>query len=175
MRIFVWSVHVRLQISEICHSLLWKEFKPLQESNSVSKSSSYVIWTNDRYSHRPVMSNPGLYDPTSIMNAESLSKCQREGWIKLGFYVVCFFFYLYGWVSNCGIFCGSLRHFKQSVSFVFFFFQDDLLSDLVVIMPQRRRPLVYILWRKVLIVGEAFFVDRDLIYQSKLPRGSWTF
>ncbi|CAG0912867.1 unnamed protein product [Notodromas monacha] len=49
-----------------------------------------------RYKNRPMMSSPGLYDPTSIMNADTLSKCQREGWIKLGFYVFSFFFYLYG-------------------------------------------------------------------------------
>ena len=49
-----------------------------------------------RYLHRPVMSGPGLYDPTSIMNADTLNKCQREGWIKLAFYLLSFFYYLYG-------------------------------------------------------------------------------
>nr|CAG4636721.1 EOG090X0MX9 [Eubosmina coregoni] len=49
-----------------------------------------------RYLHRPVMSGAGLYDPTNIMNADVLSKCQREGWIKLAFYLLSFFFYLYG-------------------------------------------------------------------------------
>jgi len=38
----------------------------------------------------------GLYDPTSIMNADTLNKCQREGWIKLAFYLLSFFYYLYG-------------------------------------------------------------------------------
>nr|CAG4635236.1 EOG090X0MX9 [Alona affinis] len=42
------------------------------------------------------MSGFGLYDPTNIMNADVLSKCQREGWIKLAFYLLSFFFYLYG-------------------------------------------------------------------------------
>ena len=46
---------------------------------------------------RPVMSGPGLYDPTSIMNADVLNKCQREGWIKLAFYLLSFFYYLYGY------------------------------------------------------------------------------
>ena len=46
--------------------------------------------------YRPVMSGPGLYDPTSIMNADTLNKCQREGWIKLAFYLLSFFYYLYG-------------------------------------------------------------------------------
>lgn len=55
----------------------------------------YVLF---RYRNRPVMSGPGLYDPTSIMNHEVLSQCQREGWIKLAFYLLAFFYYLYGWV-----------------------------------------------------------------------------
>ena len=42
------------------------------------------------------MSGPGLYDPTSIMNADVLNKCIREGWIKLAFYLISFFYYLYG-------------------------------------------------------------------------------
>ena len=48
--------------------------------------------------NRPVMSGAGLYDPTSIMNADTLNKCQREGWVKLAFYLLAFFYYLYGWV-----------------------------------------------------------------------------
>lgn len=52
-----------------------------------------------RYVNRPVMSKPGLYDPTSIMNADVLSKCQREGWIKLAVYLLSFFYYLYGSVA----------------------------------------------------------------------------
>ncbi|TKR60293.1 hypothetical protein L596_027560 [Steinernema carpocapsae] len=48
-----------------------------------------------RYMNRPVMSGPGIYDPTSIMNQDQLSKAYREGWIKLGFYLISFFYYLY--------------------------------------------------------------------------------
>ena len=44
------------------------------------------------------MSGPGLYDPTNIMNASMLDKCQKEGWIKMGFYLFSFFFYIYGWI-----------------------------------------------------------------------------
>jgi len=47
-----------------------------------------------------VMSGPGLYDPTSIMNADTLNKCQREGWIKLAFYLLSFFYYLYGMIYS---------------------------------------------------------------------------
>lgn len=44
------------------------------------------------------MSTVGIYDPTSIMNADQLTLCQREGWIKLAFYLISFFYYLYGYV-----------------------------------------------------------------------------
>jgi len=53
-----------------------------------------------RYINRPIMSGAGLYDPTSIMNADILSKCAREGWIKLAFYLLSFFFYLYGMIRS---------------------------------------------------------------------------
>jgi hypothetical protein len=46
------------------------------------------------------MTGPGLYDPTSIMNADVLTKCQREGWVKLAFYLLSFFYYLYGYVRH---------------------------------------------------------------------------
>ncbi|XP_055390581.1 protein cornichon isoform X2 [Condylostylus longicornis] len=56
----------------------------------------YHIW---RYTNRPIMSCPGLYDPTNIMNADNLSKNMREGWIKLGVYLLSFFYYIYGfWI-----------------------------------------------------------------------------
>ncbi|XP_025404709.1 protein cornichon-like [Sipha flava] len=42
----------------------------------------------------------GLYDPTSIMNADKLNKYQREGWIKLAFYLFSFFYYLYGMIRS---------------------------------------------------------------------------
>ncbi|XP_047001385.1 protein cornichon [Schistocerca americana] len=53
-----------------------------------------------RYRTRPVMSGPGLYDPTSIMNADVLNRCQKEGWIKLAFYLLSFFYYLYGMIYS---------------------------------------------------------------------------
>jgi hypothetical protein len=54
----------------------------------------------DRYRNRPVMSSPGLYDPTTIMNADQLSRAMKEGWIKLGFYLLSFFYYLYGMIYS---------------------------------------------------------------------------
>ena len=48
-----------------------------------------------RYAHRPVMSSPGLYDPTEVMNGSEMARCQKEGWIKLAFFLISFFYYLY--------------------------------------------------------------------------------
>ncbi|XP_004393132.1 PREDICTED: protein cornichon homolog 1-like isoform X2 [Odobenus rosmarus divergens] len=56
---------------------------------------AYHIW---RYMSRPVMSGPGLYDPTTIMNADILAYCQKEGSCKLAFYLLAFFYYLYGMI-----------------------------------------------------------------------------
>ncbi|XP_058818585.1 protein cornichon [Topomyia yanbarensis] len=58
---------------------------------------AYHIW---RYKNRPVMTRPGLYDATSIMNGDNLAKCQREGWIKLAVYLLSFFYYLYGMIYS---------------------------------------------------------------------------
>ncbi|KAG8191454.1 hypothetical protein JTE90_020704 [Oedothorax gibbosus] len=57
-----------------------------------------IAYHVQRYRTRPVMSRPGLYDPTTIMNADQLSRAMKEGWIKLGFYIVSFFYYLYGMI-----------------------------------------------------------------------------
>ncbi|CAM1297219.1 CNIH1 (predicted) [Pycnogonum litorale] len=59
-----------------------------------------LAYNINRYKNRPVMSQPGLYDPTSIMNADELSRAMREGWAKLGFYILSFFFYLYGMITS---------------------------------------------------------------------------
>jgi len=53
-----------------------------------------------RYLNRPIMSSPGLYDPTTIMNSDQLTRATREGWIKLAFYLLSFFYYLYGMISS---------------------------------------------------------------------------
>jgi hypothetical protein len=53
-----------------------------------------------RYLNRPIMSSPGLYDPTTIMNSEQLNRATREGWVKLAFYLLTFFYYLYGMISS---------------------------------------------------------------------------
>lgn len=62
--------------------------------------SSLIDYTSLRYKNRPVMTGPGLYDPTRIMNQDNLSKNMREGWVKLLFYLLSFFYYIYGMVSS---------------------------------------------------------------------------
>ncbi|NXJ25402.1 CNI1 protein, partial [Dicrurus megarhynchus] len=51
-----------------------------------------------RYIRRPVMTGPGIYDPTTILNKNELQRALREGWIKLGFYLISFFYYLYAMI-----------------------------------------------------------------------------
>lgn len=48
-----------------------------------------------RYTQRPTMSGPGLYDPTEVMNRSQLTLHTREGFVKVGFYVISFLVYLY--------------------------------------------------------------------------------
>lgn len=46
------------------------------------------------------MSGFGIYDPTTIMNQSELNKSMREGWVKLAFFILTFFYYLYGYVVS---------------------------------------------------------------------------
>ncbi|KAK2174511.1 hypothetical protein NP493_798g01024 [Ridgeia piscesae] len=65
------------------------------EWTSLLLNCPLIAYHINRYMNRPVMSGPGLYDPTSIMNADQLNRAQKEGWIKLAFYLISFFYYLY--------------------------------------------------------------------------------
>lgn len=67
---------------------------------SLALNVPLIAYHINRYRTRPIMSSAGLYDPTSIMNADTLGKCQREGWIKMAFYLISFFYYLYGMIYN---------------------------------------------------------------------------
>ena len=62
---------------------------------------------------RPVMSGPGLYDPTTIMNADILAYCQKEGWCKLAFYLLSFFYYLYGYAHHYATILNFNANFKE--------------------------------------------------------------
>jgi len=41
------------------------------------------------------MSGFGIYDPTLVMHGDFLNLVMKEGWVKLGFYMITFFYYLY--------------------------------------------------------------------------------
>ena len=75
------------------------------------------------------MSGAGLYDPTNIMNQDVLNKCQREGWIKLAFYLLSFFFYLYGYNILMDPVLGQFI----SLTFSFDSIQDDSFTHFVMI------------------------------------------
>ncbi|PAV70731.1 hypothetical protein WR25_05364 [Diploscapter pachys] len=57
--------------------------------------AAYHILT---YLRRPVMSGPGIYDPTTILNRNELTAALRVSWIKLAFYLISFFYYLYAMI-----------------------------------------------------------------------------
>jgi hypothetical protein len=59
-----------------------------------------IAYHINQYRARPMKSGLGIYDPTTIMNAHRLSSAQREGWIKLGFYIITFFYYLYCMIAE---------------------------------------------------------------------------
>lgn len=87
---------------------------------------AYHVW---RYMNRPLMTQSGLYDPTSIMNAYDLSMYQREGWVKLAFYLLSFFYYLYGCVvPDCLSFEWDFVWRRRS-DWLKFMFQNDQLTD----------------------------------------------
>lgn len=60
-----------------------------------------IAYHINRYLNRPpYMSESGLYDATTIMNADVLASCYKEGWIKLSFYLLSFFYFLYGMIYS---------------------------------------------------------------------------
>ena len=54
-----------------------------------------ITYHINKFRTRPMMNGYGIYDPTSIMKIRTLHLLKREGWIKLGFYLITFFYYLY--------------------------------------------------------------------------------
>lgn len=71
-----------------------------QQYNTVGVVFIHYRFIFFRYKNRPIISGPGLYDPTSIMNADNLNFYQRESWIKLAVYLLSFFYYLYGMIYS---------------------------------------------------------------------------
>jgi len=54
-----------------------------------------IAYHINKYRTRPMKSGFGIYDPTTIMNVQILNVAQREGWIKIAFYMITFFYYIY--------------------------------------------------------------------------------
>ena len=59
-------------------------------------SKYFPLSVFSRYSGRPVLTQSGLYDPTTILETERIATCQRESWAKLVIYTVIFFYSLAG-------------------------------------------------------------------------------
>ena len=59
-----------------------------------------IAYHLNKFRTRSMRSGFGIYDPTTIMNAHVLTLAQREGWIKIGFYMITFFYYLYGMIAE---------------------------------------------------------------------------
>lgn len=45
--------------------------------------------------NRPKISGHGIYDPTEMFNHRVMKQCMVESSVKLGFYMLTFFYYLY--------------------------------------------------------------------------------
>jgi len=67
---------------------------------SIMLNAPLIAYNIHRYMNRPIMSGPGLYDPTNIMSSDILDKCQREGWVKMAFFLLSFFYYMYGMIYS---------------------------------------------------------------------------
>ncbi|KAL4237787.1 Protein cornichon 1 [Mactra antiquata] len=80
------------------HILFTVLFLFAREFSTVIINVPLIAYHIKRYNSRPVMSQPGLYDPTTIMNHDQLTRAMREGWIKLAFYLISFFYYLYSMI-----------------------------------------------------------------------------
>lgn len=59
-----------------------------------------AVYHARKFKNRKVLSGFGIYDPTLIMNGDVLNFEMKEGWIKLGFYMISFFYYLYCFISS---------------------------------------------------------------------------
>lgn len=58
-----------------------------------------MLYRGWRYTKRPQgMSATGLFDPTTIMSSKNLKYNITEGWCKLVFYLLSFFYFLYSMI-----------------------------------------------------------------------------
>ncbi|XP_058555973.1 protein cornichon homolog 3 isoform X3 [Neofelis nebulosa] len=81
------------------HSLFCIMFLCAQEWLTLGLNVPLLFYHFWRYFHCPADSSELAYDPPAVMNADTLSYCQKEAWCKLAFYLLSFFYYLY-WCGN---------------------------------------------------------------------------
>uniref|UniRef100_A0A5F8A849 Cornichon family AMPA receptor auxiliary protein 3 n=2 Tax=Macaca TaxID=9539 RepID=A0A5F8A849_MACMU len=86
------------------HSLFCIMFLCAQEWLTLGLNVPLLFYHFWRYFHCPADSSELAYDPPVVMNADTLSYCQKEAWCKLAFYLLSFFYYLYcpfcTWISS---------------------------------------------------------------------------
>uniref|UniRef100_A0A8C5U1S2 Cornichon family AMPA receptor auxiliary protein 3 n=1 Tax=Malurus cyaneus samueli TaxID=2593467 RepID=A0A8C5U1S2_9PASS len=77
------------------HSLFCIMFLCAQEWLTLGLNVPLLFYHLWRYFRCPADSSELQYDPPAVMNADTLSYCQKEAWCKLAFYLLSFFYYLY--------------------------------------------------------------------------------
>ncbi|XP_035872059.1 protein cornichon homolog 3 [Phyllostomus hastatus] len=77
------------------HTLFCVMFLCAQEWLTLGLNVPLLFYHFWRYFHCPADSSELAYDPPVVMNADTLSYCQKEAWCKLAFYLLSFFYYLY--------------------------------------------------------------------------------
>ncbi|KAM5238932.1 protein cornichon homolog 3 isoform 1-T1 [Ctenodactylus gundi] len=77
------------------HGLFCTMFLCAQEWLTLGLNTPLLFYHVWRYFHCPADSPELAYDPPVVMNADTLSYCQKEAWCKLAFYLLSFFYYLY--------------------------------------------------------------------------------
>ncbi|KAM8817523.1 protein cornichon homolog 3 isoform 2-T2 [Rhynchonycteris naso] len=88
-------VHALVLPEYSIHSLFCVMFLCAQEWLTLGLNVPLLFYHFWRYFHCPADSSELAYDPPVVMNADTLSYCQKEAWCKLAFYLLSFFYYLY--------------------------------------------------------------------------------
>ncbi|XP_063093601.1 protein cornichon homolog 3 isoform X3 [Cavia porcellus] len=88
-------VHALVLPEYSIHSLFCVMFLCAQQWLTLGLNVPLLFYHFWRYFHCPADSSELAYDPPVVMNADTLSYCQKEAWCKLAFYLLSFFYYLY--------------------------------------------------------------------------------
>ncbi|GMT10524.1 hypothetical protein PFISCL1PPCAC_1821 [Pristionchus fissidentatus] len=90
------SLNILVLPEYILHAIMTIFFIVAMQIIATVANVPLVLFHAYTYSKRPVMSGPGIYDPTTILNRVELNRCMKVSWVKLAFYLISFFYYLYG-------------------------------------------------------------------------------